>query len=113
MIQGTTLDAAFVDAQEAGTKVSLVLQTAAYVCMSRVKELLIVCVLQPFSTYLFSRGPPPGPERMIRKLEAANPAEDALEEWALTGDEEALEADKEKKNAASLCILLSTRSFRL
>ena len=101
MIQGTTLDATFVDAQEAGTQVSLVLQIAAYVCMSRVKELLKLSVLQPFSTYLFSQGPPPGPETMIWKLEKAITAEETLEERALTGDEEALEAEKEKKNPMS------------
>ena len=40
MIQGATLDAAFVDPQHIASKVSLTLQVAVYVCLSRVKELL-------------------------------------------------------------------------
>ena len=80
MIQGATLDAAFVDAQGADSRVSLVMQVAAYVCLSRVKELLKICVLQPFSTLLFTRGPPTGPHRLIRKLEGSI-TEQASDEW--------------------------------
>ena len=49
MIQGASLDATFVDAQEASSNVSTTLQIAAYVCLSRVKELRGISVLQPFS----------------------------------------------------------------
>ena len=63
MIQGATLDAAFVDPQDVANKVGLTLQIAVYVCLSRVKELLNVCVLQPLSPLLFKRGPPTGPHR--------------------------------------------------
>ena len=72
MIQGATLEAAFVDLQEASTNVSTQSQIAGYVCLSRIRELERICVLQPFSPLLFSRGPPEGPDRLIRKLETNN-----------------------------------------
>ena len=53
MIQGFTLDAAFADLQDAGGKVSTTAQIAAYVCLSRIKQLKHICVLQPFSPLLF------------------------------------------------------------
>ena len=83
MIQGATLDAAFVDPQDVANKVGLTLQIAVYVCLSRVKELLNVCVLQPLSPLLFKRGPPTGPHRLIRKLDPKDPltTEGALDEW--------------------------------
>ena len=83
MIQGATLDAAFVDPQDVVSKVSLTLQIAVYVCLSRVKELSSLCVLQPFSPLLFKRGPPPGPHRLMRKLEGALTADAAMTEWRL------------------------------
>ncbi len=87
MIQGATLAAAFVDMLEACTKVSLVLQIAAYVCLSRVKTLASICVMQPFSPLLFSRGPPKGPDRLIRKLRGDITVEEALDEWRQGEDE--------------------------
>ena len=87
MIQGATLDAAFVDPQDVASKVSLTLQIAVYVCLSRVKELLSLCVLQPFSPLLFKRGPPPGPHRLMRKLEGTLTADAAMEEWRQGGVE--------------------------
>ena len=81
MIQGATLSAAFVDMLEVCTKVSLILQIAAYVCLSRVKTLGSICVMQPFSPLLFNRGPPRGPDRLIRKLQNKISPEEALDEW--------------------------------
>ena len=48
MIQGSTLDAAFADLLDAASKVSLPAQIAAIVCLSRVKLLRGIVVLQPF-----------------------------------------------------------------
>lgn len=45
MIQGATLEACFVDAQEAGSKVNMAVPIAAYVGFSRIKELCRICVL--------------------------------------------------------------------
>ena len=95
MIQGTTLEAAFVDLQEACSNVSSALQIAGYVCLSRIKELRRICVLQPFSPLLFTRGPPAGPERLIRKLEKKITVEQCFEEWANDTTE-----DAEEKGAA-------------
>ena len=97
MIQGATLEAAFVDAQGADSKVSLVTQIAAYVCLSRVKELSKICVLQPFSTLLFTRGPPTGPHRLIRKLEGSITTEQASDEW---WNENSNEQNEEMKKTA-------------
>ena len=95
MIQGDSLEAAFVDLQEACSNVSSALQIAGYVCLSRIKELLRICVLQPFSPLLFTRGPPAGPERLIRKLEKKITVEQCFEEWANDTTE-----DAEEKGAA-------------
>ena len=82
MVQGQTLDAEFCDCQEAGGKVSTASQIAAYVCLSRVKELLMICVLQAFSFLLFTRGPPKGPDLLIRKLRGEFTCHAQLiEEW--------------------------------
>ena len=81
MIQGATLDAAFVDPQDAGSKVCQTMQTAAYVCLSRVKELLKISVVQPFSPLLFTRGPPGGPHRLMRKLSQQITTQQASDEW--------------------------------
>ena len=75
------MDAEFADAQEVIGKVSVASQIAAYVCFSRVKLLSGIYVLQAFSPLLFSRGPPKGPERLIRKLSGRITASEALEEW--------------------------------
>ena len=81
MIQGATLKAAYMDAQHSGCNVGLVNQIAAYVCLSRVKQLEGIYVLQSFSPLLFNRGPPEGPERLLRKLENPAQTEDILAEW--------------------------------
>ena len=98
MIQGATLDAAFVDPQDASSKVSQTMQTAAYVCLSRVKELLKICVVQAFSPLLFTRGPPAGPHRLMRKLGKKITTEEAAEEW---WEESNKEPSEDTKNAGS------------
>jgi hypothetical protein len=82
MIQGATLDAVFSDAQDVGATVTMGAQIAAYVGFTRIKELSKICVLQPFSPLLFARGPPRGPERLIRKLSGVISSDEALEEWS-------------------------------
>eukprot|EP00959_Pyramimonas_sp_CCMP1952_P172570 3605859-Pyramimonas_sp.AAC.1 len=68
-------------------------QIAAYVCLSRVKRLLSICVTQPFSTFLFALGNPVGPERLMRKLSGQITGDEAIHEWG-TLDDEAAEAEK-------------------
>ena len=81
MIQGATLDAAFADLQDAGCRVSTIAQIAAYVCLSRVKQLQHICILQPFSPLLFTQGPPAGPDRLVRRLSQQITVEEAQTEW--------------------------------
>ena len=56
MIQSATLDAAFADFQDASSRDSRAAQRAAYVCLSRVKTMDSIQILQPFSALLFARG---------------------------------------------------------
>ena len=110
MIQGATVDAAFADPQDVAIKVGLTLQIAMYVCLSRVKELLSLCVLQPLSPLLFKRGPPPGPHRLIRKLDPNDPltTEGALDEWRQ--EAEVVEDELKKKDdpmKAERCFTIS------
>ena len=93
MIQGATLEAAFVDLQQTSTKATMTSQIAAYVCLSRVKKLRNICVMQPFSTSLFTQGNPRGPERLVRKLSGQISAEDASTEWRAVS--EGVDADVE------------------
>ena len=79
MIQGASLDAAFWGAQDAAGKVSMASQISGYVILPRVKEMLSILVLQTFSPLLFTRGPPTGPDRLIRKLSGAITSEQAME----------------------------------
>ena len=67
-IQRATLEAAFADVQHWSSKASMTSQIAAYVCLSQVKQLQSMCDMQPFSTFLFAKGNPAGPERLVRKL---------------------------------------------
>ena len=60
---------------------NMAMQIAAYIAFTRIKELVTICVLQPFSPWLFARGPPRGPERLIRKLSGQIASDEALEEW--------------------------------
>ena len=52
---------------------SMAMQIAAYIAFTRIKELVNICVLQ--------RGPPRGPERLIRKLSGQITSHEALIEW--------------------------------
>ena len=81
MIQGATLETAFTDLLDATAKTSLSAMIAAYVCLSRVKELRNIVVMQPFCPSLFTRGPPTGPARLIRKLVGKISSETAVKEW--------------------------------
>ena len=54
---------------------------AASMCLSRVKELRNIVVMQPFCPSLFTRGPPTGPARLIRKLNEEISSAEAITEW--------------------------------
>ena len=95
MIQGATLEAAFADLLAAYSKASMISQIAAYICLSRVKRLESMCVMQPFSPFLFSHGSPAGPERLIRKLSKQISRDEALMEWEAEGSEEHAEPSNE------------------
>jgi hypothetical protein len=117
MIQGATLDAVFSDAQEAGGTVSMPAQIAAYVSFTRIKELCQICVLQPFSPWLFARVPPSGPERLIRKLSGKISSDEALEEWiqdTQPGNEEAAAGNGDpmkKKYRCTSCYLRGAKEY--
>ena len=68
-------------------------QIAAYICLSRVKRLQSMCVMQPFSTFLFAKSNPAGPERLVRKLSGQITEDETIHEWSAL-DEEDAEAEK-------------------
>ena len=113
MIQGATLSAAFVDAQHSATNVSIMNQIAAYVCLSRVKELATIFVLQAFSPLLFSRGPPEGPSKLLEKLENPEKAADILQNWF--NEDEVKDKDTGKplrtKHLCTCCYLKGNPDF--
>ena len=78
------------------------MQTAAYVCLSRVKELLKICVLQPFSPLLFTRGPPGGPHRLMRKLAKHITTQQASNEWWKEQSNEQNDAANSSENPMSV-----------
>ena len=57
-------------------------QISGYVCLSRVKELSRISVLQSFSPLLFTQGPPTGPERLLRKLQRKITIYECFHEWS-------------------------------
>ena len=57
-------------------------QISGYVCLSRVKELSRISVLQSFSPLLFTQGPPTGPERLLRKLKRKITVYECFHEWS-------------------------------
>ena len=117
MIQGATLEAAFADLQDASNAGSMTSQIAAYVCLSRVKMLLRMCVLQPFSTFLFSRGDPVGPRRLVRKLRGEITAEEAADEWFQDSREDAFQEEKKDpmsmKHLCASCYLQGKGEYML
>ena len=116
MIQGATLEAAFADLQHFFSRASMTAQIAAYVCLSRVKRLLSICVMQPFSTFLFALGNPVGPERLVRKLSGQITGDEAIYEWS-TLDNEAAEAEKmdpmARKHLCACCYLKGKQDYML
>ena len=117
MTQGATLDAAFADLQDAGSKVSTTAQIAAYVCLSRIKQLRHIFVLQPCSPLLFSRGPPLGPDRLIRKLSGDITFDAARREWQADQVQEAVEEDENNPmtgtHLCTSCYLLGEENYML
>ena len=63
---GSDARRAFANLQHWSSKASMTSQIAAYICLSRVKRLQSMCVMQPFSTFLFAKSNPAGPERLVR-----------------------------------------------
>ena len=98
MIQGATLDAAFWGCQDAISTVSMASQISGYVILTRVKALLSIFILQAFSMLLFSRGPPPGPDRLIRKLSGEITTDQAMEEWMQEEESDEGGANKKSKD---------------
>ena len=80
MIQGQSLDAAFADVvnDDLFEKASEELHVTAYVMLSRAKFLHQLWVMQPFGQPLFARGPPLGPDLLLRKLRGDITTEDAV-----------------------------------
>ena len=80
MIQGQTLSAAFWGAQDASGVVTGAQQIGGYVALSRVKTADSMYILQPFSDRLFQRGPPKGPDLLLRCLEKELSGEELIED---------------------------------
>ena len=104
MIQGATLEAAFVDLQDPTVTTGITSQIAAYVCLSRVKKMKSVCVMQPFSPFLFRHGNPAGPDRLLRKIRGEISAKQAFEEWAACSNEEVASASCDPLAQKHLCV---------
>ena len=81
MIQGATLEAAFWGSHDANQNIAPAEQIAGYVVLGRVKHLHRMCILQPFSPLLFSRGPPQGPAILLKKLQGEYSVREALDAW--------------------------------
>ena len=64
-------------------------QIVAYVCLSRVKRLRSICIMQPFSTFLFALDHVAGPERLVLKLSGQIMEDQAIHEWSQLEDEAA------------------------
>ena len=88
MIQGATLEAAFWGSHDANQNIAPAEQIAGYVVLGRVKHLQRMCILQPFSPLLFSRGPPRGPAILLRKLQGELTVEQAADAWDEDGETE-------------------------
>ena len=58
----------------------MTLHIAAYVCLSRMKNLCTIGVMQPMSTFWFALGNPAGPDRLIHKLPGEITAEEAIDD---------------------------------
>ena len=65
-IQGATLEAAFAELQHSSSKPPMTSMIAADVCVSRVRQVQRICIVQPFSPFLFALGNPEGPHRLLR-----------------------------------------------
>jgi hypothetical protein len=88
------------------------LQVSGYTMLSRAKYLEKIWVMQPFSQDLFSRGPPSGPEILMKKLLGELAPEDVVEEF-----EKTIGIDKRRSEAHKLyhcthCFLSGRRNFR-
>ena len=94
-------------------------QIAAYVCFSRVRKSNRVCILQPFSPFLFRQGPPKGPSRLLRLWKRECTFEEMLEEWQDDPDsddenggaDKAKDVMKRKLSFAPVAISLETTSM--
>ena len=60
MIQGATSEAAFADLQHSSSRPCMTPMIAAYVCLSRVERVQNICIMHPFSPFLFALGNPEG-----------------------------------------------------
>ena len=116
MIQAATLEAAFVDLQDSSNKASMTSLMTAYVCLSSVKRVQNICVMQPFSPFLFALGNPEGPERLIGMLKGEITDKQAIGEWA---KEEDIDAEKEsaylmqRKHICVCCYLTGNEEYML
>ena len=116
MIQGATLEAAFVDLQHSSSKASMTSLIAAYVCLSRVKRLQNICVMQPFSPFLFALGNPAGPERLVRMLSGEITELQAIHEWTRLEDADAEMETTDvmaRKHICACCYLKGNEEYML
>ena len=92
-------------------------QITAHVCLSRVKMLERMRILQPFSAFLFSHGNPVGPARLARKLSGRIAADDAIEERHLEDREGAVEEERKDPMATqhlcASCYLQGEKEYML
>ena len=85
--------------------------------LSRIKRLIHICVLQAFSPRLFIRGPPTGPDRLIRRLSKKITFVEASDEWMEDHCREQHEEEATNPMTAThlctSCYLLGKESYML
>ncbi len=116
MIQGQSLEAAFADVVvkdifDVATEEAFVM---AYVMLSRAKFLHQLWIMQPFGQQLFLRGPPLGPELLLKKLRgelSPKEAQEAFDSAERAASNQTVEKDPMKRKfRCTACFLMRRKS---
>ena len=82
------------------------------------KNISITVVAQPFSPALFTRGPPAGPDRLLRMLSGQISAVQAVDEWLRETDDAvasqtALSDPMKRQHRCTSCYLRGEKAYML
>ena len=79
--QGANLEAAITDCNEWNVMPSRKDQLTGYMCLNRIETAESLCIVQPFSPYLFQQGDLPGPSLFLKFWREEMTTEQAYEAW--------------------------------